>query len=56
MGLGDFWGGGLGLDLPSSGGVGAKGFDNFSASLTKRARRGCTNGCGGAMWAIFLEF
>ena len=37
MGLGDFWGGGLGLDLPSSRGVGAEGFDNFSASLTKRA-------------------
>ena len=30
MGLGDFWGGGLGLDLPSSGGVGAEGFNNFS--------------------------
>ena len=30
MGLGNFWGGGLGLDLPSSRGVGAEGFNDFS--------------------------
>ena len=31
MGLGDFWGGWPGLDLPSGGGVGAEGFGDFSA-------------------------
>ena len=30
MGLGDFWGGGPGLDLPSGVGVEAEGFGDFS--------------------------